>query len=39
VPGKRDWIKLKNPDYWRRDSEIEAMQRLRERFGRASALT
>jgi hypothetical protein len=30
-PGERGWIKLKNPDYWRRDSEIEAMQRSRGR--------
>jgi hypothetical protein len=26
---------VKNPDYWRRDSEIKAMQRSRERRGRA----
>jgi hypothetical protein len=25
-PGERGWIKLKNPGYWRRDSEIEAMK-------------
>jgi ATP-dependent DNA ligase len=25
-PGQRGWIKVKNPDYWRRDSEIEAMR-------------
>ena len=30
-PGERGWIKLKNPNYWRRDAEREAMQ------GRASA--
>jgi bifunctional non-homologous end joining protein LigD len=30
-PGERGWIKTKNPSYWRRDSEREAMQRLRER--------
>jgi bifunctional non-homologous end joining protein LigD len=30
-PGERGWVKLKNPNYWRRDSEIEAMQRSRER--------
>jgi bifunctional non-homologous end joining protein LigD len=29
--GERGWIKLKNPNYWRRDAEIEAMQRSRER--------
>jgi hypothetical protein len=26
-PGERGWIKVKNPNDWRRDSEIEAMQR------------
>jgi hypothetical protein len=25
------WVKVKNPNYWRRDSEREAMQRSRER--------
>ena len=25
-PGKRAWIKIKNPDYWRRDSEIRSME-------------
>jgi hypothetical protein len=25
--GERGWIKMKNPKYWRRDSEMEAMQR------------
>jgi ATP-dependent DNA ligase len=30
-PGERGWIKTKNPSYWRRDSEREAMQRSRER--------
>ena len=30
-PGQRGWIKTKNPNYWRRDSEREAMQRSRER--------
>ena len=29
--GERGWIKTKNPSYWRRDSELEAMQRSRER--------
>jgi hypothetical protein len=29
--GDRYWRKVKNPNYWRRDSEIEAMQRSRER--------
>jgi bifunctional non-homologous end joining protein LigD len=30
-PNDRSWIKTKNPSYWRRDSEREAMQRSRER--------
>jgi len=30
-PGYRGWTKIKNPSYWRRPSEIEAMQRRRER--------
>jgi ATP-dependent DNA ligase len=30
--GYRGWIKVKNPAYWRRESEIELMQRRRERF-------
>jgi bifunctional non-homologous end joining protein LigD len=25
-PGQRGWIKVKNPTYWRRESEIGAMQ-------------
>jgi bifunctional non-homologous end joining protein LigD len=29
--GERGWIKTKNPSYWRRDSEREAIQRSRER--------
>jgi bifunctional non-homologous end joining protein LigD len=29
--NQRGWIKTKNPNYWRRDSEREAMQRSRER--------
>lgn len=28
--GERGWVRLKNPGYWRRDSEIEAMQRSAE---------
>jgi hypothetical protein len=31
--GERGWIKLKNPDYWRRDEEREALARSRERRG------
>lgn len=30
-PGHRGWVKTKNPANWRRDSEIELMQRRRER--------
>ena len=30
-PGDRGWVKVKNPNYWRRDAEREAMQRSRER--------
>jgi bifunctional non-homologous end joining protein LigD len=30
-PNQRGWIKTKNPSYWRRDAEREAMQRSRER--------
>jgi ATP-dependent DNA ligase len=29
--NQRGWIKTKNPNYWRRDAEREAMQRSRER--------
>jgi bifunctional non-homologous end joining protein LigD len=25
-PRQRGWIKVKNPDYWRRDQEIEALR-------------
>ena len=31
--GYRGWTKIKNPAYWRRESEIEQMQRRRERVG------
>jgi len=30
-PGERGWVKTKNPDYWRRDDEREAIARFRER--------
>ena len=30
-PNRRGWIKTKNPNYWRRDLEREAMARSRER--------
>jgi hypothetical protein len=29
-PGYGGWTKVKNPSYWRRESEIELMQRRRE---------
>jgi len=29
--GHRGWTKIKNPSYWRRESEIDLMQRQRER--------
>ena len=32
--GYRGWTKVKNPSYWRRESEIELMQRRRETRGR-----
>jgi ATP-dependent DNA ligase len=28
--GERGWIKQKNPGYWRRDAELEAMKRSRD---------
>ncbi len=30
------WVKIKNPGYWRRDAEIEGVQRSRERRRRAA---
>ena len=33
--GERGWIKTKNPSYWRRDAEREAMSRKHERRARA----
>jgi ATP-dependent DNA ligase len=27
----RGWVKIKNPNYWRRESEIEGVRRSRER--------
>jgi ATP-dependent DNA ligase len=29
--NQRGWIETKNPNYWRRDAEREAMQHSRER--------
>jgi bifunctional non-homologous end joining protein LigD len=34
--GERGWVKIKNPNYWRRDAEIEGIQRSRERQRRAT---
>ena len=31
---ERGWVKTKNPSYWRRDSERQPLQRLRERRAR-----
>jgi bifunctional non-homologous end joining protein LigD len=28
-PGKRSWVKIKNPNYWRRESELAAMSNKR----------
>jgi len=30
--GQRGWVKVNNPAYWRRESEVEAMQRSRSRW-------
>jgi hypothetical protein len=30
-PGHRGWVKIKNPDYWRRESEIAGVRRSVER--------
>ena len=30
-PGYRGWVQIKNPSYWRRESEIELIRRQRER--------
>jgi hypothetical protein len=30
-PGYRGWTKIKNPTYWRRESEVELVRRRRER--------
>ena len=31
--GYRGWTKVKNPSYWRRESEVEQVRRRRERVG------
>jgi ATP-dependent DNA ligase len=33
-PNDRGWVKVKNPNYWRRAAEIEAMARKHERRAR-----
>ena len=30
------WVKVKNPNYWRRDAELEAMQRARPASSRST---
>jgi hypothetical protein len=30
-PNDRGWIKIKNPNYWRRDAEREGVARPRQR--------
>jgi bifunctional non-homologous end joining protein LigD len=35
-PNDRGWVKVKNPNYWRRDAEREAIARKYERRGRAA---
>jgi MOSC domain-containing protein YiiM len=37
-PGERVWVKIKNPGYWRRASEIESMQKSIERRQRRARL-
>ena len=37
-PGDRGWIKVKNPNYWRRAAEREAMSRKRSRAGKPQPL-
>ena len=37
-PSRRGWVKTKNPNYWRRDLEREAMTRSRERRVRSGRL-
>jgi bifunctional non-homologous end joining protein LigD len=36
-PGERRWVKVKNPCYWRREEEREAVARSRERRARTRA--
>jgi bifunctional non-homologous end joining protein LigD len=36
-PNDRGWVKVKNPNYWRRDGEREAMARKHERCVRTRA--
>jgi ATP-dependent DNA ligase len=37
LPGERGWVKVKNPRYWRRDAEREAVARSAERRARTRA--
>ena len=30
-PGQRGWVKMKNPSYWRRESELEGLRSSHER--------
>jgi ATP-dependent DNA ligase len=30
-PGERGWVKVENPNYWRRDADVEALARKHER--------
>jgi bifunctional non-homologous end joining protein LigD len=34
LPGDRGWVKVKNPDYWRREAERDAVARSAERRAR-----
>jgi hypothetical protein len=36
-PGERGWVKVKNPGYWRREAEREAMVRKHARRARPHA--
>ena len=36
-PGYRGWVTIKNPRYWRRESEVEGFRRSLERRARATA--
>jgi ATP-dependent DNA ligase len=36
-PNDRGWVKVKNPNYWRPDAELEAMARAGDRRARTRA--